>query len=166
MKHFLQVLSFLSITAVVGCGSPRTITAVPGNPTVKSSPSSAPGFSLTVAQPASVPSPPPCPGCIGEATDGSTVLSIQITSTAYSGPVQLSVAGLPVDVAFVQLIPSVTLNYGEPQTVTVTVYVLPAAAPGAYRFTVSALGDGSAVALTLPVTLTITSGASSSWGAN
>jgi hypothetical protein len=107
---------------------------------------------MTVAQPESVQAPAPCNGCIGEGWDTSVVLPIQLTSTGYSGPVQISVAGLPAAVAFVQTpIPPVTLAYGEPQTVDVRVYVLPGAASGSYGFTVSAAN------VTMPVTLTITS---------
>jgi hypothetical protein len=159
----MKTLSFaLVLILVTGCASPHQATISPGAPVAASQPSAAPGFNLAVQEPAAVQAPPPCPGCIGLGYDGYAALTVTVTSTAYSGPIQISIAGLPAAVALVPTpIPQVTLNYGTPLTVSLTVYVLPSAEPGTYGFTVTALGQ-SPVAQTMPAVLTVTSG-DSAW---
>jgi hypothetical protein len=152
MKSIAFFSALLAIVAITGCGSPRVLSVTPG--THLASPADSPAFTMTVAQPESVQAPAPCDSpCIGEGYDSTVSVPVVLTSTGYSGPVQLSVSGLPAAVAFVQgPIAPVTLVYGEPQTVNVKVYVLPGAAAGSYEFTVGATNG-----IMLPVTLTITS---------
>jgi hypothetical protein len=157
MKYFLQAVLVSSIV-ITGCGSPRSLSVAPG--ARLATPADSPAFTMSIQQPAVVDAPPPCAGCIGEGYDSTVSVPVLLTSTGYSGPVQLSVAGLPASVAFVQTpIAPVTLAYGEPQTVDVRVYVLPGAASGSYGFTVSAAN------VTMPVALTVTSSASAAWRA-
>lgn len=153
MRHIASLSALLTIAAITGCGSRRTLSVAPG--THLASPADAPAFTMTVQQPANVQAPAACEStCIGEGYDSSVSLSIVLTSTGYSGPVTLSVSGLPAAVAFVQEpIPPATLTYGQSQTVKVKLYVFPGAAAGSYDFTLSA-ANGTVSA---PVTLSITS---------
>ena len=157
MKH---IAALLAIVAITGCGSPRSLSVAPG--TRLAATADSPAFTMTVQQPGNVQAPPACDGCIGEGYDSTVSVPVLLTSTGYSGPVQLSIAGLSAAVAFVQQpIPPVTLADGEPQTINVKVYVLPGAAPGSYEFTV----NSSPVTPAMPVTLTVTSGAVAAWSA-
>jgi predicted small lipoprotein YifL len=157
MKRIASFSALLAIVAITGCGSPRSLSVTPAARLAATT--QQPAFTMTVQEPATVSAPPPCAGCIGEGYDATVSVPVVLTSTGYSGPVQLSIAGLPAAVAFVQgPIPPVTLVYGEPQTVNVNVYVLPGATPGSYEFTVSATNGP-----TMPVALTITSAASAAW---
>jgi hypothetical protein len=177
MKHFLQATLILSISVIVGCGSPRSLSVSPGTRLAATTqpeptPREQPSFTMEIQEPANVQTPLPCPGCIGVGYDNSVSLPLQLTSTGgFIGRVTLSVSGLPADVFMPQALAPVSLNVGNGaanQLVNVNLYVMPGVTPGSYPLTIVGTplpGANSTAPVSLPVTLTITSGVDAAWRA-
>jgi hypothetical protein len=174
MAKLILISAFVCLIA--GCGSPRTVTVVPGTRLTATTPSepsaqTAPTFTMALQNPATVQAPPPCEGCIGEAYDNAVSLPVQLTSSGFIGQVSLTVSGLPSTVFMPQSLAPVPLDLGDApagQVVSLQLYVLPGAAPGSYPFKVVATplpGANSIAPVSLPVTLTITSAVNAAWRA-
>jgi hypothetical protein len=167
-------IALCAVLAITGCGVPRQVTVMPGNrlaTNTEPNPQAAPSFTMT-AQPASpVQAPSPCPGCIGVGYNSDATMQVELASAGFIGTVNLSVSGLPTGVVLASPIAPVALNVGDApavQVIPVNLYVLPGAAPGSYPFTIvgsPAPGSNSTAVVTIPLVLTVTSGASTAWSA-
>jgi hypothetical protein len=128
------------------------------------------------ATPASVQTPPASYiGGIGVGYDNYVSLPVTLTSVnGFSGKVNLSVADLPEGVVtssalFSQPIPPVALDIGNSpavEVVSIGIYVMPGVAPGTYSFSITGsplAGSNNSAPVTLPATLTVTSGGSAAW---
>lgn len=177
MKYLLNLsVLVLSISAITGCGSQRSITLTqatrladsgPSEPTAKAAPS----FTMT-AQPGSVKAPLPAPvGAIGVGYDSDASISVELTSVNFIGQVNLSLSDLPSGVTPASPVAPVSLDFGGApavQVIPVELYVLPSVLSGSYSFSVigtPAPGSNSTAAVTTPLVLTVTSAASAAWSA-
>lgn len=165
----------LCVLAITGCGVSRQVSVTPGNRVPATTPSepstqAAPSFKMSVQTASPVKAPLPAPsGAIGVGYSSEATVAVELASSGFIGTVNVSLSGLPAGVTLASPVSPVLLNVGggaANQAIPVELYVSPGTLPGSYQFSVIGTPSANSNSLTpvqIPVTLTVTSGASAAW---